>query len=59
MIGFKLAGIIARCNFEEVAVVTVDGSMHCTQLHWALEEIYKFMKPVTDLKLAEISCKYL
>ena len=47
MIGFKLAGIIARCDFEEVAVVTVDGSMHCTQLHWVLEEIYKLMKPST------------
>jgi hypothetical protein len=50
MIGFKLAGIIARCNFEEVAIVTVDGSMHCTQLHWALEEIYKLMKPNTRRK---------
>jgi hypothetical protein len=65
MIGFKLAGIIARCDFEEVAVVTVDGSMHCTQLHWVLEEVYKLMKPsirrrhlvVYENNLVEISEK--
>lgn len=44
MLGFKLAGILARCRFKEVAVLTVDGSMHCTQLHWMLEEVFKVMK---------------
>lgn len=42
-VGFKIAGIIYRNNFKEIAVLTVDGSMHCTQLHWMLEEIFKFM----------------
>lgn len=46
MLGFKLAGVLARCSFDEVAVLTVDGSMHCTQLHWMLEEVYKFVKPL-------------
>jgi len=43
MLGFKLAGVIARGDFEEVSVLTVDGSMHCTQLHWMLEEVFKIM----------------
>ena len=42
-IGFKLAGMITRCNFREVAVLTVDGSMHCTQLHYMVEEIDKIL----------------
>lgn len=44
MIGFKLAGIMARNNFEEIITLTVDGSMHCTQLHWIVEEVFKIIK---------------
>jgi hypothetical protein len=43
MAGFKLAGILARVPFEEVAVLTTDGSMHCVQLHFMVEEIFKLM----------------
>ncbi len=43
MAGFKLAGILARGDYSEVAVLTVDGSLHCTQLHWVIEEVFKFM----------------
>ncbi len=41
MVGFKLLGILARGDYEEVSVLTVDGSMHCTQLHWMVEEVFK------------------
>ena len=44
MVGFKLAGILARNKFEEVSVLTVDGSMHCTQLHWMVEEVFKIIR---------------
>jgi len=44
MVGFKLAGILARGRYEEIAVLTVDGSMHCTQLHWCVEEVFKIMR---------------
>lgn len=44
MLGFKLAGILARCRFEEISALTVDGSMHCTQVHWLLEEVFKIAK---------------
>ncbi|MCS7127720.1 MAG: hypothetical protein N3E36_00335 [Sulfolobales archaeon] len=43
MAGFKLIGILARGKYEEVSVLTVDGSMHCIQLHWMLEEVFKAM----------------
>ena len=43
MVGFKLAGILARCNFKEVSILTVDGSPHCTQLHFMVEEVFKVM----------------
>ncbi len=43
MVGFKLLGMIARNRFEEIAVLTTDGSMHCIQLHYLLEEIEKIL----------------
>ena len=44
MVGFKLAGILARVgSIEEVWAVTTDGSMHCVQLHYMLEELEKTM----------------
>lgn len=43
MVGFKLAGILARGDYEEVSVVAVDGSPHCTQLHWMVEEVFKIV----------------
>lgn len=43
MVGFKLAGIVARGSYDEVSVLTVDGSLHCTQLHWMVEEVFRFM----------------
>lgn len=44
MVGFKLAGILARGKYDEVSVLTVDGSLHCTQLHWMVEEVIKILR---------------
>jgi len=43
MVGFKLAGIMRRCRdfLKEVAILTVDGSPHCVQLHFMVEEAFK------------------
>ncbi len=49
-VGFKIAGIIARTRPKETIVLTTDGSMHCIQLHYMLEEIEKIMGPVTERK---------
>ena len=43
MVGFKLAGLLARVDVEEIVVLTVDGSPHCVQLHFALEEVEKIL----------------
>ncbi|MCX8168706.1 MAG: 4Fe-4S ferredoxin [Candidatus Methanomethylicia archaeon] len=37
----KLASIIARVPLEEVIILTVDGSPHCIQLHFMMDEIEK------------------
>lgn len=42
--GLKLAAILARGNYSEVSVLTVDGSPHCVQLHFMVEEVFKIMK---------------
>ena len=39
VIGFKLFGLLARAEIEELAVLTPDGSMHCIQLHYVVEEL--------------------
>lgn len=39
MLGFKLFGIVIRNQLDEIAVLTTDGSMHCIQLHYMVEEI--------------------
>lgn len=44
MVGFKLAGVLARGDFEEISVLTVDGSPHCTQLHYMVEEVCRVVK---------------
>ncbi len=41
MLGFKLAGMLARSSIGRLVVVTVDGSMHCIQLHYLAEELEK------------------
>ena len=43
MVGFKLAGLLARIDLEEIVVLTVDGSPHCIQLHFTIEEVEKIL----------------
>jgi len=42
-VGLKLAAILARNSFKEVGTLTTDGSPHCVQLHYMLEEVFKVM----------------
>lgn len=37
----KLAGVLARVPLDELVVLTVDGSLHCVQLHMGVEEALK------------------
>ena len=43
MVALKLASMLARVELEELVVLTVDGSPHCVQLHYMLEEVFKVM----------------
>ena len=55
VVSLKVASILARVELEELAVLTVDGSPHCVQLHHAVEEAVKIaggVKP-RHLVLAE------
>ncbi|RLF13948.1 MAG: 4Fe-4S ferredoxin [Thermoprotei archaeon] len=42
MVGFKLASILCRVPIEEIVILTVDGSLHCVQLHMMAEEVNRF-----------------
>ncbi|MEM2136760.1 MAG: 4Fe-4S ferredoxin [Candidatus Methanomethylicia archaeon] len=41
MVCLKLASIISRIPIEEIVVLTVDGSPHCIQLHFMMNELEK------------------
>ena len=43
MLGFKLLGMLARSGIKQLIVATVDGSMHCIQLHYLAEEVEKIL----------------
>lgn len=38
-VALKLASVAACVKLEEVAILTVDGSPHCLQLHMVAEEV--------------------
>ena len=44
MVGFKLLGMMKRSRPEEIVVLTVDGSPHCVQLHFTIEECSKILE---------------
>jgi len=50
MVGFKLASILCRVPIEEIVVLTVDGSLHCVQLHMMVEEVNKFFENKFNIK---------
>lgn len=39
MAGYKLASLISYSNVETVIVLTMDGSPHCIQLHYLVEDL--------------------
>jgi hypothetical protein len=46
----KLASIIARVPIEEIVVLTVDGSPHCIQLHFMMDEVEKITGKPLNVK---------
>lgn len=43
--GFKIGSIIRYSRISRVTVLTVDGSPHCVQLHFAIEDIKRHFTP--------------
>ena len=48
--GFKIASIIRYSGITDVTVLTVDGSPHCVQLHYVLEDIRRHFTPELQTK---------
>ncbi len=46
--GFKIGSIIKYAGITDVAVLTIDGSPHCVQLHYVIEDIKRHFAP--DIK---------
>jgi len=43
--GFKLGSIVKYSDIKKVTVLTVDGSPHCVQLHYMVEDIKRHFAP--------------
>lgn len=43
--GFKIASIVKYSGMKKVVVLTVDGSPHCVQLHYVVEDIRRHFAP--------------
>lgn len=43
--GFKIGSIIKYADITDVTVLTVDGSPHCIQLHYVIEDIKRHFAP--------------
>jgi hypothetical protein len=43
--GFKIGSIVKYSNMKKVTALTVDGSPHCIQLHYVVEDIKRHFAP--------------
>ena len=48
--GFKIGSIVKYSDIKKVTVLTVDGSPHCIQLHYVVEDIKRHF--ATDIETA-------
>ena len=43
--GFKISSIVKYSGIKKVTVLTVDGSPHCVQLHYIVEDVKRHFVP--------------
>jgi hypothetical protein len=63
--GFKISSIVKYSSIKKVTVLTIDGSPHCVQLHYVIEDIKRHFAPEIETahyviekgKLFEISAE--
>ena len=48
--GFKIGSIIKYAGITGVTVLTIDGSPHCVQLHYVVEDIKRHFAPEISTK---------
>ena len=49
-IGFKIGSIVKYSEISEVTVLTVDGSPHCVQLHYVIDDVKRHFAPEITTK---------
>ena len=42
--GFKIASMVSYANLSSVTALTIDGSPHCVQLHYVIEDIKRHFR---------------
>ncbi len=46
--GFKIGSIVSYSQIERLTALTVDGSPHCVQLHFLIEDIKRHFTPEVE-----------
>ncbi|MGY5881448.1 MAG: 4Fe-4S ferredoxin [Candidatus Thorarchaeota archaeon] len=48
--GFKIGSIVKYSGISEVTALTVDGSPHCVQLHYVIDDVKRHFAPEIETK---------
>jgi len=48
--GFKIGSIVRYSNVKHITVLTVDGSPHCVQLHYVVEDVKRHFTPEINIE---------
>ena len=48
--GFKIGSIVRYAGISEVTALTIDGSPHCVQLHYVIDDVKRHFTPEIETK---------
>ncbi|TFF67866.1 4Fe-4S ferredoxin [Candidatus Thorarchaeota archaeon] len=48
--GFKIGSIVRYSDIKRLTALTVDGSPHCVQLHYVIEDVKRHFTPEVELE---------
>jgi hypothetical protein len=48
--GFKIGSIVKYSRISEITALTVDGSPHCVQLHYVIDDVKRHFAPEIETK---------
>ena len=48
--GFKIGSIVKYSGITEITALTVDGSPHCVQLHYVIDDVKRHFAPEIETK---------